>query len=64
MSGSSFAAAFSALSLTVCLSISFLVCGLYRGEGGLFGLDRGWCILAVKKSACGFLVGFICGRIR
>ena len=37
---------------------------LCKGEGGSFGLDRSWCILAVKKSTGGFFVSFISGRVR
>ena len=36
---------------------------LCRGEGGSLGLDRGWCILTVKKSAGNFFVGFVQDRV-
>ena len=36
---------------------------LCREEGGLFRLDRGWCILTVKESAGSFFVDFIQGRV-
>ena len=41
----------------------FLCALLCRGEGGLFGLDRGWCILTVKESAGSFFVSFVQGRV-
>ena len=36
---------------------------LCRGEGGSFGLDRGWCILTVKESTSSFFVSFIWDRV-